>query len=201
MFDSEIYAYDFISNLKNEVDVALPITDTSYLGWLNSTEQLLYGSVIKEEGIYTTENTESIALPIKLEDENNIRSADIVAVYAKFPISKRVQLMHVTAANGPTFGDVYFEKGNKLCIKSSYPCSEADIVYIRRPLLKTPENYKEETVKLPVEFMDLIASKLRGEAYKTANEDSLAAKWLNDYNAMLQDFNSWCAVKRANTGM
>lgn len=201
MFDSVITAKEFIDNLKSEVDVALDISDMSYLGWLNTAEQFIYGSVIKEEGVYTAENTENISLPIKLEGENNISQADVVTVYAKFPLNKRVQLMHVTTANGPTFKDVYFVKGDKLCIKPSFPCTEADIIYIRRPIIKSISNWETEKVKMPVEYIDLIAAKLRGEAYKLANEDSIAAKWFNDYNALLQDFNAWCSMKRANVGM
>ena len=54
---------------------------------------------------------------------------------------------------------------------------------------------------LPVEFIDLVKAKLRGEAYKLANEDNHAAKWLNDYNTLLETFKAWIADKSANFGM
>lgn len=199
MFDSRISAKEFINNLKSEIDVALPISDESYLAWLNSAEQFLYGFVIKEEGIYITEFADEISLPIDIEGENSIRSCDITSVYAKFSTMRRVQLLHVTLANGDTFKDVYFENGDKLCIKTSFPCNEAEIIYIKRPPLK--KTLEDGNVMVPVEFVELIASKIRGEAYKLANEDSIAAKWLSDYNAHLQDFSAWCALKKAKVGM
>jgi len=54
---------------------------------------------------------------------------------------------------------------------------------------------------LPIEFIDLAKAKLRGEAYKVANEDSLAAKWINDYNMLVETFKAWIERERANFGM
>ena len=53
---------------------------------------------------------------------------------------------------------------------------------------------------LPYEFLDMVKAKLRGEAYKIANENSIAANWLNDYNAILMDFRAWVETKRASFG-
>jgi hypothetical protein len=54
---------------------------------------------------------------------------------------------------------------------------------------------------LPAEFIELAKAKLRGESYKYANEDGLAAKWLNDYNALLETFKVWVQSKSANFGI
>lgn len=201
VFDSKITAKAFISTIKSEIDVALPISDESYIAWLNAVEQMLYGSVIKEQGIYETDVLETIDLPLFMEGECDIRFEDIVAVYAEASLMKKIQLLKVTAANGHTFRDVYYKNGDKLCMNISFPCDTAKVVYIRRPIVKTPDNYGEINVMMPVEFMELIAAKLRGEAYKLANEDSIAAKWINDYNALLQDFVAWCSNKRAKVGV
>ena len=200
MFESGITAKAFIENLKIEIDVALPISDETYLAWLNATEQFLYGSVIKEEGLHRFSGTE-IELPIKRTNEAGICSHDIVTVYAVLTPVRRVQLLHVTPANAETFKDVYYVLDENLCTSLSFPCEDIDLVYTKRPTIKTEENYTSGTVKIPVEFIELIASKLRGEAYKLANEDSIAGKWLNDYNAHLQDFSAWCVSKRADIGM
>ena len=54
---------------------------------------------------------------------------------------------------------------------------------------------------LPPELIDLAKAKLRGEAYKLANEDGLAAKWLNDYNVLLETFKVWIQSKAPAFGI
>ena len=44
-------------------------------------------------------------------------------------------------------------------------------------------------------------AELRGEAYKLCNEDAVAAKWLNDYNALLDSFRQWLVLRQPNFGM
>ncbi len=202
MFDSEISAKTFIENIRSEVDVALPISDETYLAWINAVEQFIYGSIVKEEGIYTFAG-DVLDLPISVntDEEARVEEQDITAVYAVLSPVRRVQLMHVSAANSVTFEDVYYVLHGSLYTRASFPHDSTDIVYCRKPVVKTKANYADETIKLPVEFMELISSKIRGEAYKLANEDSIAAKWLNDYNAHLQDFVAWCASKTADIGM
>lgn len=199
MFDSGITAYNFIENLKKEADVAPVISDKTYLSWLNSTEQMLYGSIVKEEGIYETASISEVTLPIAIDGENSVRMEDITAVYAGSRLS--IQLLLVTTANGLTFENTYFKKNDMLCTHVGSDVDKLKIVYYRRPVIKTTSNWKDCKVMLPVEFVDLMSAKLRGEAYKLANEDSLAAKWLNDYNALLQDFGAWCALKNPKVGM
>ena len=49
MFDSGISAKALIAELQSEVDVALPITNSTYATWLNSLQWLLYSAIIKEQ--------------------------------------------------------------------------------------------------------------------------------------------------------
>jgi len=76
---------------------------------------------------------------------------------------------------------------------------EMVIVYLVRPIVKTTA--VSGNVMVPYEFIDLITAKLRGEAYKLCNEDAVAAKWLNDYNALLESFKQWLAIRQAKLGM
>ena len=75
------------------------------------------------------------------------------------------------------------------------------IIHIVKPALVTTENYSNMNVMIPIEFIDLAKSKLRGEAYKLANEDAIAAKWLNDYNILLETFRAWVTEKASNFGI
>ena len=56
--------------------------------------------------------------------------------------------------------------------------------------IRINEKYEDGTpvnVMVPVEFIDLVKAKLRGEAY-VCQRGSLVAKWLNDYNVLLETF-------------
>ena len=53
---------------------------------------------------------------------------------------------------------------------------------------------------VPMEWLDLVGAKMRGEAYKIANEDGLSAKWLNDYNTQLEYLKIWAAKRNERYG-
>lgn len=195
MFDSGKSVAELIDELKDEVDIALEIPDSSYIGWLNSLEQLCYSEIIKEQREITVSNPTS---PISLsglsvsDAESPIRFEDIYAVYAD-----EVQLMKTTLASGQIFPDTFYKENDNLGFNSPYMTKELKIIYFARPKIKTDES----NVMFPVEFVDMVKAKLRGEAYKLANEDALAGKWLNDYNVALENFKAWCENKTSQFGV
>lgn len=210
MFDSGISVKDLIEELNTEVDIALDIPDTEYASWLNSLQQMLYSEIIKEQNKITVENPDSNVISISslsIENgENRPYFEDIYAIY----VGKK-QLMKTTLASGAIFGDTFCKVNNNIWINTLSPLENVHIIYIVKPALvtcNTHKNIKEAddngnpiNVMVPVEFIDLVKAKLRGEAYKLANEDSLAAKWLNDYNVLLETFKAWVAEKSPTFGM
>lgn len=207
MFDSKIKAADLIKQIKDEADISYPLPDVSYIMWLNSLEQLLYTEVIQEQGkaelsktdtdtADTSEifiETEKLSVPT---GESKLRFEDIYTIYAD-----DTQLIKTTVASGEIFLGTYYKLRNGIAMNLRKEPDKLKFIYIVRPELKTEENYESLTVKIPVEFIDLAKAKLRGEAYKIANEDSLAAKWLNDYNILLETFKLWIANKQSSFGM
>ncbi len=197
MFDSGKSVSDLITELKDEVDIALEIPDSSYIGWLNAIEQLCYSEIIKEQRELTVSDAES---PISLsglsvsDAESPIRFEDIYAVYAD-----GVQLMKTTLASGKIFPDTFYKENDDLGFNSPYMTKELKIVYFARPKIKTEDD--KGNVMFPVEFVDMVKAKLRGEAYKLANEDALAGKWLNDYNVALENFKAWCESRASQFGV
>lgn len=203
MFDSGISVKDLIEELKNtEVDIALDIPNKTYVEWLNSLQQLLYSEIIKEQRKKTIENPESnvISLPFEVgTDENAPRFEDIYTVYVG-----NKQLIKTTLTSGAIFSDTYCKANNDLWINTLSPLEKVEIIYFVKPaLVKVDENDEIPDVKVmvPVEFIELVKAKLRGEAYKLANEDSLAAKWLNDYNVLVETFKLWIDGKSSKFGM
>lgn len=207
MFDSGISVKKLLQDLNTEVDIALDIPDETYIEWLNSLQQLLYTEFIKEQRrvviVSPTENPIAIDSKLVETNENPPRFEDIHAVYAD-----EIQLIKSTVTSGIIFPYTYFKDNNGIGYNTrtvdgvmEVP-GELQIVYFVKPKLIASKNIADDdNVMVPLEFIDLVKAKLRGEAYKLANEDSLAAKWLNDYNVLLETFNMWITEKASKFGM
>jgi hypothetical protein len=196
MFDSGISVETIITNLKDEVDIAIEIPDSTYLSWLNAIEQLCYSEIIKEQREAIVENPTS---PLPFEDitvsenEDNVRFEDIHTVYAD-----DVQLMKSTLSSGKIFHGTFYKHNDELGF-NAFNTQELRIIYYARPKVKKATD--DGNVMMPIEFIDMVTAKLRGEAYKLANEDGQAGKWLNDYNVSLEHFKAWCNNKASQFGM
>lgn len=200
MFDSGIKAADLIEEIKDEADIAVPVPDANYITWLNALEQLLYTELIQEQGKIEADNVSDSVIQINTltvpSGENAVRFEDIHAVYAD-----DTQLIKSTAASGVIFKDTYYKSGNDIGINLRKTPSKITIIYYVKPELKTKTNINAKDVMLPLEFIELAKSKLRGEAYKLANEDGIAAKWINDYNVLLETFKTWLSGKQPEFGL
>ena len=196
MFDSGISVNNLIDELKDEVDIALEISDATYITWLNSLQQLLYTEVIKEQKKTVLKppfeyNKIDMSL-LSGNNENKPRFEDIHTVYAD-----DIQLIKSTVSSGVIFPNTFYKDADDLVFNATVN-NNLTVVYFDKPALIKDGT---ENVALPIEFIELAKSKLRGEAYKLANEDSIAAKWLNDYNVHLETFKAWIADKAPTFGM
>lgn len=215
MFDSGISVKNLIEELKNtEVDIALDIPNATYVTWLNALQQLLYTEIIKEQKDFVFVLPEMLPPEVGVGDidkielsdietegnESKPRFEDIHAFYAG-----NTQLIKSTLASGVIFPNTFFKYENNIGYKyTGLNTDNARIVYFVRPALVNVDdndNIIDVNVMVPVEFIDLVKSKLRGEAYKLVNEDDIAAKWLNDYNILLETFKAWINEKSPNFGL
>ena len=123
------------------------------------------------------------------------------------------QLMRATPYNGRLFSNCYFPNDlpdenftvvlsidKNRTINPPYN-STVKIVYYIRPAMVTSSNLDTQYIMLPVEWLEMIRSYVRGQAYETANEDTIAAKWLNNYNALLESFKQWILSLEPKMGM
>ncbi len=200
MFDSGVIVSDLIEQIKDEADISIPIPTASYVLWLNALEQLLYTELIQEQGKIELDGILSGVISIDTlnvpNGENAVRFEDIHAIYAD-----QTQLIESTVASGVIFPDTYYKIGNDIGVNLKNEPEKIKIIYFVKPELKTTANISTKNVMIPVEFIDLAKAKLRGEAYKVANEDSIAAKWINDYNILLETFKAWLSGKQPEFGM
>lgn len=211
MFDSGIKVTDLIKQIRDEAEISYEVTDDSFVQWLNSVEQLLYSEVIREQKKYSFDinsplvktKSDSDESPHLLcgfpeyDDEADMRFEDIHAVY----VDGR-QLIRTTLTSGAVFPDAYYKELDGMGVNLPSVPDEITVMYCVRPALKSAKALTDnDTVKIPAEFIDLVTAKLRGEAYKLSNEDALAAKWLNDYNILLETFKAWVAGKQSSFGL
>lgn len=200
MFNSGITVKSIIEQIQDEADISIAIPNGSYVMWLNALEQLLYTELIQEQGkieldgeIGDVVSINTINVP---DGENAVRFEDIHAIYAD-----ETQLIKSTVTSGMLFPNTYYKIQNDIGLNLKNQPEKLKVIYFVRPALKTEQNISADIVMLPVEFIDLVKSKLRGEAYKLANENSLAAKWINDYNVLLEIFKAWLSEKQSEFGL
>lgn len=199
MYDSEVTAADLIAEIKGEIDIASIVPDSAFVRWLNTVEQTVYTELIREMRLVhiavdyrNGEDTPSFYLSdiTPGDGEGEVIFDDIVKSYVD-----GIELDRVSLISGTVFDNLgmYYQNGDRIMVKTLVPASEVSVIYVVRPVKKAVENGElpGETVKLPAEWLEIAASRLRGEAYKLANDDNLAAKWLNDYNLYLEQFKVW----------
>lgn len=204
MYDSGMTAQAFIDSVKEESDITIAIPDTSWYRWLASVEQILYTEIFAEYDVLKAdvgESSEKIEIALdELQTASgcaNLTFDDIVAVFSDYLELERSG--ETAAYQYPEKPLYYTDYNGKLHVQTPIYCEQIVIVYRMRPAVKTA-NTPAAHVMMPVEWLDLAGAKLRGEAYKIANEDGLSAKWLNDYNTQLESLKVWAAKRNERYG-
>lgn len=206
MYDSGITAQAYIETLDEEIDIALEIPDASKYRWLSAVEQFVYTEVLKEylrATVDLTANTTDIVdlrtLPVPDGAAVPIYD-DVIRVYGE--VGQEIQKASPIA--GYEFHgekDLYYQSAHgNLVLSTRLEQYKVTVIYRVRPVIKTEDNAASYNVALPVEYLDMAGAKIRGEAYKIANEDGLAAKWLADYNQQMENFKIWAASRNERFG-
>lgn len=203
MFDSGILAKKLIEDIKNEVDVALPIPNSSYVTWLNSLQYMLYSSIIREQHKISTNLADDNivvldTLPVA-DNESAIRFEDIYTVFAG-----NVQLIKANITNEDVFSDCFYKSNNNMAVRLNNHVPKLDIVYHIKPAMVMVDDKDEiqcGNIMLPIEFIEIVKSKLRAEAYMIENEYIPATNWISNYNVLVENFKHWLDNNAAQFGM
>lgn len=203
-YDSGMTAAALITQLKSEADISYPITDASWVMWLNTVEQLLYGEIADDLRVVSYESSASygsfdLGNITVSADCRDVRFDDI----DKFYVDDE-ELIKVSAVGGKIFTgrQKYWPDGSGNISYTTFDGTTPDVItvaYRAAPELKSGVSDTAH-VFVPAEFLGLVSSFLRGQAYMLANEDTLAAKWIGDYNSQLADFTAWCQKRNTRFG-
>ena len=127
--------------------------------------------------------------------EGSVLSADLTAVYQNGEELRRASFEDLLLFSPES--PLWTKSGEKeIAVGGVEDGAVLDCVYLVRPAVRTGGEEEDAPVALPEEFIELAASKLRGEACRLAGEDALCAKWFSDYNAKLESFAAWCDRRR-----
>ena len=198
MYDSGITVADFITEIKGETDISSVISDTKYERWLRAAVKVLYNEVILEQKIADiTNGTYGIIDLSEITpgpEEAEVTYDDILRIYADgYELQKSSNIGAYEFQDKNLFYKISEASVGYHTIIGDNP-EKVTVIYTVRP----SDNCTN--VMIPLEWIDMVGCKMRGEAYKLANDDVLSAKWINDYNTRLENFKLWCASRRNGFG-
>lgn len=200
MFKSGVAVSDLFEQINNEVDIAIDIDIATMLQSYNGLMVGLYRDIIKEECFkFHTPVQETRYKTVVLETEQ-YDSEGVYRVYTE-------DMFEAEKVN-PTYAMItdricWFPLSKKKIALSNFPDGKCGIVYYVTPEIVTYNsengtyiNADEGGVPVPIDFIDMVKAKIRGDMYNISNDDDLAAKWYNIYNSRIEDFKIFISENR-----
>ena len=199
MYDSGVKCSDFINSIIGEADISIEIQSDSWYRWLNTVEQFIYTEILDEYASAEIDYaSDSVALSTLTVPSGcaSVTYDDVISVYAD---GVQVEKSGIKGVMNFSDKNLYYTdyNGNLILSLTEVP-NKITVIYRLRPILKTETG--NNNVAVPAEFLDMVSARLRGEAYKIANEDGLAGKWLADYNTQLESFKVWAEKRNKRYG-
>lgn len=195
MYKSGITVKELIDQVQNEVDIAIDIDIATMLQSYNGLMVGLYRDIIKEECFKFYTPTEATRYKIVDWDTEQYDSECVYRVYTE-------DLFEAEKVN-PTYAMItdricWFPLSKKKIALVNFPEGQCGIIYHVTPeIVKynaengTYINADSDGVPVPIDFIDMVKAKIRGDMYNISNDDDLASKWYSFYNARIEDFKAW----------
>lgn len=201
MYHSGVSVAEAIGMLTDEVDIVGDIPASSFLRWVSSLEHLIYSDLLADERSADLVAQGDRVIPLSelsVADGEQIPTFDeVTKVYRDGE-----ELTRAGLATVHQFGDdkaFYYKKGEALAV-SVYGEGEGDTFTVVWRAIPAVKKSTDDEILVPYAWLDLVLAKLRGEAYKIANDDAQAAKWLGDFNAQMESFRLWASERRKRFG-
>lgn len=200
MYHSGVTVGQLIVEMQEEVDIAGVVPASAYYRWISSLEALLYSDVLlfdRQASLTAVDGFLDLSLLTVGDGERAVLFDDVRKVYIdgeELTRSGRVGAYQFDEEKSIYYPD---ENGIRVSVYGEGGDETYDIIWRVIPAPKTGDG---DEVMLPMEWLDMVMARLRGEAYKVANDDEQAAKWLGDYNTQLASFREWAAVRGRRYG-
>lgn len=200
MYHSGVTVGELIVEMQEEVDIAGVVPASAYYRWISSLEALLYSDVLlfdRQASLTAVDGFLDLSLLTVGDGERAVLFDDVRKVYLdgeELTRSGRVGAYQFDEEKSIYYPD---ENGIRVSVYGEGGDETYDIIWRVIPAPKTGDG---DEVMLPMEWLDMVMARLRGEAYKVANDDEQAAKWLGDYNTQLTSFREWAAVRGQRYG-
>lgn len=198
MYNSNVAISSLIEQIESEADVITQIEDEFYLKWVNIVQQTLYKELIEQYSHSEVETNGDLYLDdieVTLE-QAPVEYDDIFKIYIDGEELTKASV--TTAFTIPDKDIYYYDSANSVVrIRCKMSYDKINVVYRVRPKIAEETS---EYIYLPYEWLEMLAAKIRGELYKIANDDVMAAKWLADYNTQLESFKVWIMKRNSRYG-
>ena len=200
MYHSGTTVGELIVEMQEEVDVAGVIPAPAYRRWITALETLIYSDILlfdRKASLTAQDGFLNISELSVGDGERTVLFDDVRKVYLDGE-----ELVRSGRVGAYQFDDekmIYYadEDGIRVSVFGGGENDAYDVIWRVVPAPKTAD---ADEVMLPVEWIDMVMARLRGEAYKVANDDEQAAKWLGDYNTQLASFREWAAARGKRYG-
>lgn len=197
MFTSHLRIREFLDGLTADMGLYNDRDRAFYRERMNEALSFLYAAVIREraEGKTTPLGgliaCEDIPTP---DGTAAVQPSDVLAVYCGSHQLRYLPPENLHAADGMRCC-FYTVTEDGILLSHTDTVQPLRVIFTIRPPQYGAES-EETFVPMPEEFLPLLAAKIRGDVYRAAGEDELAAKWLSVYNALLSDFYDYLAARR-----
>lgn len=182
MFDSGMTVKDLFGQISSEADIAPDIKDEALVNLYNGLIVGLYRDIVRNE-VYEefdlSENTVNLGFS----------SGDIYRVFDSTSFeAEKVNPVYALTTNRVC----WFASGKEQIVVRNFPDDKCIVFHYEMP--DTADTVEDEmNVPVPIDFIDMVKAKIRGDMYNLSNDDDLAAKWYGVYNARLEDFKMFVA--------
>lgn len=194
MFKSGITVKELIDQVQNEVDIAIDVGNDAVLQSYNGLIAGLYRDIVKKEC------GQSYKINKKGSAEN--RYADWTTGEFSAECVYRVFTEDYFEAEkvNPTYALItdrvcWYPSGEKEITLRNFPGESCIVVYYAMPEVADSVD-SPSIVPVPIDFIDMVKAKIRGDMYNISNDDDLAAKWYNIYNSRIEDFKIFISENR-----